>query len=196
MSQNQMDSIVSPLDRNMKWKSFDILERILMILCGICISGFTLGVFLDVLTRTIGHPWLWLQEVTISFFTYGIFIGAAAATRRNQHVLLSSAASKYTGKVRLFWEVFNRIVILAVAFCLIFYGYSNYLLGFGSFLMPSMTPIAVLYAAIPISGILISLFIIEQIVNGWKNGFDTQSFYEVQILEQVGSESDNKGVAG
>jgi TRAP-type C4-dicarboxylate transport system permease small subunit len=31
---------------------------------------------------------------------------------------------------------------------------------------------AVFYAAIPISGALVGLFTIEQIVNGWRHGFD------------------------
>jgi TRAP-type C4-dicarboxylate transport system permease small subunit len=34
-----------------------------------------------------------------------------------------------------------------------------------------MTPLATLYAAIPLSGALVALFTIEQIVNGWRNGF-------------------------
>ena len=38
--------------------------------------------------------------------------------------------------------------------------------------MPSMTPIASLYAAIPICGLLIALFTVEQIVNGCRNGFE------------------------
>ena len=44
--------------------------------------------------------------------------------------------------------------------------------GFGSFRLPSGTPIASLYAAIPLSGALIGLFTIEQLVNGIRNGFD------------------------
>jgi TRAP-type C4-dicarboxylate transport system permease small subunit len=48
----------------------------------------------------------------------------------------------------------------------------NFLRGFSSFRMPSMTPIASLYAAIPICGFLVALFTIEQIVNGLRNGFD------------------------
>ena len=48
----------------------------------------------------------------------------------------------------------------------------NFLRGFGSFRLPSNTPIASLYAAIPVSGVLIALFTIEQIINGWQNGFD------------------------
>jgi TRAP-type C4-dicarboxylate transport system permease small subunit len=34
-----------------------------------------------------------------------------------------------------------------------------------------MTPIASLYAAIPICGVLVALFTIEQLVNGLRNGF-------------------------
>src|SRR5207245_350622 len=63
-------------------------------------------------------------------------------------------------------------LILGVAFCLIWYGYINYLRGFGSFRLPSGTPIASLYAIIPLSGVLIALFTVEQLVNGLRNGFD------------------------
>jgi TRAP-type C4-dicarboxylate transport system permease small subunit len=65
-----------------------------------------------------------------------------------------------------------RLVVLGVAFCLIWFGYINYLRGFGSFRLPSGTPIASLYAAIPLAGLLIALFTIEQLVNGITNGFD------------------------
>jgi TRAP-type C4-dicarboxylate transport system permease small subunit len=62
--------------------------------------------------------------------------------------------------------------VLAVSFCLIWYGYLNYLRGFGSFRLPSGQPISYLYVIIPLSGVLIALFTIEQIVNGLVKGFD------------------------
>ena len=58
----------------------------------------------DIVTRTIGHPWLWLQEATMTFFIYGIFIGVAAATRRNDHLYLAVLAESMTGNKRLFFE--------------------------------------------------------------------------------------------
>ena len=76
------------------------------------------------------------------------------------------------GTPRLIVEIIIRIAVLGVAFCLIWFGYINYLSGFGSFRLPSGTPIASLYAAIPLSGVLIALFTIEQLVNGIRNGFD------------------------
>jgi TRAP-type C4-dicarboxylate transport system permease small subunit len=126
----------------------------------------------DIVTRTIGHPWLWLQEVTSTLFIYAIFTGTAVATRRNDHLYLNALSEAIHGTPRLIVEIIIRIVVLGVAFCLIWFGYINYLRGFGSFRLPSGTPIASLYAAIPLAGVLIALFTVEQLVNGIANGFD------------------------
>lgn len=167
----RFDGLVLQEQRHLKWRALDPLENALMILCGICITGFSLLVLADVITRAIGAPWLWVQEATMSFFLYGIFIGVAAATRRNDHLYLAVLAESMTGYKRLFFEIFNRLVVLGVAFCMIYFGYLNFLDGFKSLRMPSMTPLATLYAAIPLSGALVAVFTIEQIVNGWRNGF-------------------------
>src|SRR5205085_11432910 len=153
-------------------RGLDGLERILMWLWGVALLGFTTSVILDIATRTIGHPWLWLQEVTSTFFIYGIFIGAAVATRRNDHLYLTALAEALHGRARLIVDTIIRLVVLSVALCMVYFGYLNFLRGFGSFRMPSLTPIASLYAAIPLSGLLIALFTVEQLVNGWRNGFD------------------------
>lgn len=142
-----------------------------MVLCGVAITGFTVTVICDVVTRTLRHPWLWLQEVTMTFFIYGVFIGTAAATRRNDHLYLAVLAESMSGRRRLAFETFNRLVVLGVAFSMIWFGYLNFLDGFRSLRMPSMTPLASLYAAIPMCGVLVALFTVEQLVNGWKNGF-------------------------
>jgi TRAP-type C4-dicarboxylate transport system permease small subunit len=76
-----------------------------------------------------------------------------------------------SGWKRTFFEVFNRLVVLAVAACWIGYGYQNFLDGFTSLRMPSMMPLAWLYIVIPISGAFVFLFTIEQMVNGLQNGF-------------------------
>ena len=73
-------SLVLDRQRNLKWRALDPLESVLMMLCGFTLAGFCTSVVCDIVTRTIGAPWLWLQEVTSTFFIYGIFIGAAVAT--------------------------------------------------------------------------------------------------------------------
>lgn len=164
-------SLVLDEQRHLKWRALDPLEQGLMVLCGVAITSFSVLVVCDVVTRAVGHPWLWLQEATMTFFIYGIFVGVAAATRRNDHLYLAVLAESFSGNKRLFFEVFNRLVVLGVAFCMIYFGYINFLDGFKSLRMPSMTPLSSMYAAIPLCGIFIALFTIEQIVNGWRRGF-------------------------
>lgn len=171
---NQRPSLVRQRDRHLKWRAFDPLESLLMVLCGVSIGSFSLAVVCDILTRTIGWPWLWLQEATSIFFIYGSFIGMAVATRRADHLYLSAITDSLTGKSRLIAETFNRCVVLACGMLMVWFGYANFLHGFGSFRMPSLTPLAWWYLSVPLSGVFICLFNIEQIVNGWRNGFEGQ----------------------
>jgi TRAP-type C4-dicarboxylate transport system permease small subunit len=164
--------LLLPRQRHLKWPALDWLEVTLMVMCGLTLFAFSTSVMFDIITRLIGRPWLWLQEVTSTFFIYGIFIGAAVATRRNDHLYLTALSEALHGRNRQFVDTIIRLVVLGVALCMIYFGYLNFLRGFGSFRMPSLTPIASLYAAIPLSGVLIALFTIEQLVNGWRNGFD------------------------
>src|SRR6266705_1394758 len=158
--------------RHLKWKVFDKLEALLMILCGVCIFMFTLTVFCDVVTRTLGAPWLWLQQVTTAFFAWGVFVGMAAATRRNDHIYLAEITKRMRGRKRTVIETFNRLVVLAVACFMVWFGLRNAMLDLGSYRMPWLIPLTVYTAVVPISGALVMLFCVEQIVNGWQNGFE------------------------
>ena len=166
-----MSDIVLQSDRHLKWRSLDWLEHALMIGCGLCLAGFTASVFADVVTREIGHPWLWLQEVTSAFFTYGIFCGTAVATRRQDHLQLSELTELMAGHARQGFETLNRLVVLVIGVFMVVFGWQNFISGFSSFRMPSMTPIAYLYWPIPVCGALVVLFSAEQIICGLKNGY-------------------------
>jgi TRAP-type C4-dicarboxylate transport system permease small subunit len=172
------ERLVLKRQRHLKWRALDPLETVLMMLCGLLLFGFCSTVILDIVTREIGRPWLWLQEVTSTFFIYAIFTGTAVATRRNDHLYLTAIADTLVGTSRTVVEIATRVVVLGVAFCFIYFGSLNFLRGFSSFRMPSMTPIASLYAAIPICGVLVALFTIEQLVNGLRNGFASDESLE------------------
>lgn len=171
--------IVLHRDRHLKWRAFDALELVLMLLCGLCIMGFSVSVVCDIVTRTLQRPWLWLQEVTSALFVYGAFFGLAVATRRADHLMLSAITESMHGTARLAAEVFNRLVILGCGACLVWFGSQNFLHGFGSFRMPSLTPVAWWYLAIPVSGAFVCLFATEQLVNGWRHGFEPPAPREI-----------------
>ena len=139
----------------------------------------------DVLTRTLGAPWLWLQQVTTAFFAWGIFIGMAAATRRNDHFYLSEITKRMKGRPRMAIEIFNRIVVLGVAVLMTWFGWKNAILDLGSFRMASLIPLTLYTAIVPVAGVLIALFAIEQLVNGWKHGFEGPEDLDDGIGEPV-----------
>src|SRR4029077_16664282 len=185
------DKLVLQRQHHLKWPAFDRLELVLMILCGVLCFGFSLSVTADIVTRTIGHPWLWLQEATSTLFIYAIFIGAAVATRRNDHLYLTAISEAMHGTPRMIVEIIIRIVVLGVSACLIYFGYINYIRGFGSFRLPAGTPIASLYAAVPFAGALIALFTVEQLVNGIRNGFDhPEPPLDDLIIPPIGTQTD------
>lgn len=177
--------LVQSSHRHLKWPALDRLERVLMVLCGVCLAGFTSSVLADVVTREIGHPWLWLQEVTMAFFTYGTFCGTAVAVRRQDHLQLSALTEAMTGIARLCGEVLVRGVVLAVGLGMVVFGWQNFLSGFNSFRMPSMLPIAYLYWPIPVCGALVALFSLEQIVNGIRHGFERDSVINAEALKAL-----------
>ncbi len=158
--------------RHLKWPKLDYLERGLMVLCAFLLLGFTLVELADVTFRTLGRPWLTAAEFASGFFVWGVFLGMGVAVRRDQHFRLTAVSQSLRGIKRMLIETVNRLVILGVAICMMVFGYKNYLASFGTFLMPSITPIAVLTAAIPVAGGLIGLFVIEELINGWCRGFE------------------------
>lgn len=166
------DTVVLQERRHLKWRAFDAIELVLMWFSGLSLVVFCMTVLLDVLLRFSGNPVTWLADLTAGAFVWGLFLGGAVAVRRNQHFYLTAVASSMKGKKRIAIETFNQIVMLIISLAMFYYGYLNFLDGFGSILPASGTPRAALTAAIPIAGFLIALFTIEQFVNGWRNGFE------------------------
>ena len=57
---------------------------------------------------------------------------------------------------------------------MIYFGWLNVLHDMGSFRMPNLIPMGYYTVCIPISAFFIALFMIEQLYNGIKNGFDNE----------------------
>ena len=47
----QPSRLVLETQRHLKWRALDFLEAVTMVLCGVCLTGFSASVFFDVLTR-------------------------------------------------------------------------------------------------------------------------------------------------
>lgn len=164
--------IVSQDNRHLKWRLLDPVEFVLMCASGVLLGVFTTSVFLDVLLRTLGNPMISLPEITLGAFIWGIFLGGAAALRRNQHFYMSAVTKSMTGRKRWIAEIINHLALLVITVSIAYYGYLNFLNSFGVSLAVSESSIATLTAAIPVFGVLTTMFTLEVLVNGWRNGFE------------------------
>jgi TRAP-type C4-dicarboxylate transport system permease small subunit len=174
--------------RRLHWHSLDAVETVLAWTCGLMLVGFIVTELCDVVLRNFGHAWLDAQEWTLGFFIWGSFLGAAVAVRRDQHFRLAAIASAMRGPMRVILETFTRLVVIAVAGAMVYFGYFYFLDGFHSFMEPSLVPYAVLFAAIPVGGGLILLFSAEQLLNGWRWGFEGVETHEGALVEALSPE--------
>ena len=96
----------------------------------------------------------------------------AAATRRNDHFYLVEITKRMRGAKRNFIENRQSPDRTVVALAMLVFGIQNFMLDLGSFRMPSLIPLTTIPRSCPMAGVLIALFTIEQLVNGWRNGFE------------------------
>jgi TRAP-type C4-dicarboxylate transport system permease small subunit len=90
-----------------------------------------------------------------------------------------------TGAPRTAIEITNRVIVLIVAILIVRYGWQNALLDLGSYRMPSLIPLTVYTAVVPVAGALVALFTIEQLINGWKNGFEGPEDQENVVVVEL-----------
>jgi TRAP-type C4-dicarboxylate transport system permease small subunit len=164
--------VVSQEERHLKVRALDVVEYVLLCLSGLLLLTFTITVFLDVLTRTLGAPLLWLQEATLAAFIWGLFLGAAVALRRNEHIYVATIGKSMSGLARTVLETFNALVLLAISLVVAYYGFSNFRQAFGNILPVTGMPLAYIMAAIPVFGLCTAAFTVERLVKGWQNGFE------------------------
>ena len=127
------DGLVLQEQRHLKWRALDPLENALMILCGVAITGFCVLVMCDVVTRTIGHPWLWLQEATMTFFIYGIFIGVGRGDPPQRSSLSRRAGGIDERQLAACSSSCSTAASCSPSLiCMIYFGYLNVLDGFKS----------------------------------------------------------------
>lgn len=163
----------------LKSRTLDAVELVLLVLAGLLLMTFTVTVMLDVLTRILARPILWLQEATLIAFVWGIFIGAAVAQRRGEHFVVTSLGAGAGRLRRTVTETVIGAVLLTIGLVVAHFGFINFLRGFGNQLTVTGLPLATITGAIPVFGVFVSLFTLERMVMGWRHSFPPPEHHRV-----------------
>lgn len=168
---NHLQRTVSHRDKHLKTKGLDVVEYVSVILAGLMLVGFTATTFLDVTSRLLGRQLPWLQEMTLLFLVWSLFIGAAAAQRRTEHFVLTAPGPDASPTRRKVSETISAIALVALGAIAVIYGLDNLSSSWSNRLPVTGWPLSILLAAIPTFGLMVIVFTIERVLLGWRSGF-------------------------
>lgn len=143
-------------------KIFDIFEKIAIYALAILFSVMVLSIFLQIIQRfAFASPNAWSEELTRYSFAWLSMIGAAVAVRKYRHMNIDYFINKLPARGKKVLEAFNNILVVALLFILIIYGFQLVAITFKQISPGLNIPMAYAYLSVPVGGILMLLFTIE-----------------------------------
>lgn len=141
----------------------NVLEKILMFLAGLLFAAFILTVLYQVVARNyLKISVSWTDEVAMACFIWSVFIGAAIALRKRRHYVVDVFPSRFLITQRVL-RLFGSLACLPVVYVLIVHGNVLVDMGWNRRSVALGTPMAYIFAAMPVAGIAMLLFSIETI---------------------------------
>lgn len=103
----------------------------------------------------------WSSEVSMLLLVWVGFIGIAVGFRDKLHIGVGALVALFPKKVQTLCDIIAKILVIIVAIIFIVYGFRFTSLMGGSTMAGTGLPQSVLYAAIPVSGVLMLFYGIE-----------------------------------
>ena len=142
-----------------------VLEKLMIVL----VVAMMLSLFWQVFTRfIIKVPATWTEEIARYTFIYMVMIGAALGVRHSAHFGVTMLSDKLHGKARDYYQrfVINGIILVCAA-ALLFYGIEfTRMYGMNRVSPTFLIPMAWVYVIVPITGVLMMLFALQNMVYG------------------------------
>ena len=133
----------------------------------LAVATLVLDVLWGVCTRfMLGSPSRWTEEVATFLLIWVALLGAAVAFGRREHLGVDYLVKKLDPATQVLMEVVAQIVVIAFAAAAMIYG--GYVLVSETLQSGQVTPalgirMGYVYLAVPVSGVFIVLFCLEQI---------------------------------
>jgi TRAP-type C4-dicarboxylate transport system permease small subunit len=155
----------------------------------VAVGVFTLAIAFVVIIQVflryvLQQDWRGSDEYVRILLLWVIFLGAAIATKRVAHLGVNILARRLPPRVVRFLDIAIYLIICGVAAVMIYQGAIIADRGFTNTFTMSGVPVGYQYIALPISGILILLYALYNLITGKppvpENGADTEKLEEDQ----------------
>jgi TRAP-type C4-dicarboxylate transport system permease small subunit len=143
------------------------LFRLPEVIVGIFTLALALIVNIQVFLRyALRTDWQGSDEYVRILLLWVIFLGAAVATNRVSHLGINIIASKLPRRAVRFLDIAVYLILCGVAVVMIYQGVVITDRGFTNTFTMSGVPVGYQYIALPISGILILVYSLNNLVTG------------------------------
>lgn len=151
-------------------KVLDKLEKIILGILAILFAVMVIAFFYQIILRFLferGNPWS--EELTRYAFIWLSMLGSAVATRRSRNMDVDFIVKRMPKTMQIINSLFTKGLIIAFLMVIIVYGFSLVSITFKQLSPGLRVPMAYMYAAVPVGGLLMLLFTLEIIINDMKN---------------------------
>ncbi len=145
------------------------LSRIVEDICFVLVIALTGVVFFQVFNRfVLKAPLAWTEELAMLLFQWVVFLGAAVGVKRMSHFGIDLLVEKLSEKTRRRVEIVIPLSVGVIALTLIIEGFK--LLKLTQFQGYTTMPFSHAWAtaAMPVSGLLMILYLIQNQIKAWK----------------------------
>jgi len=129
----------------------------------VLVVALAVVVFLQVFNRFIlKTPLAWSEDLAMLLFQWVAFLGAAVGVKRMRHFGIEMAVKRMSEKARRWVEILTPFIIGIVAVAMIIEGYGLIELNYRRIYSSMDLSYTWAYLPIPISGVLMIIFLIPQ----------------------------------
>lgn len=135
-----------------------MINRILEAVCAVILAMTVLIAFVAVIFRyVIGSALSWSFEASVALLTYLTFVGCYLALRKHSHLAVEVFVRRLPRLGQALVFGCNQLLIAAVGAVMLYHGGRQVLLYHSQATLVMELPVGLLYAAIPLSGLMMGL---------------------------------------
>lgn len=135
----------------------------------VCLAGCSILVFVAAVSRALGSPILWAIDIAMLLFIWCSFLGADAALRAKQHIIIDIVVRMFPQRVQRALLIAHWTVMVAFLATLVVLGTELTMLNVERPMGDTEISYAYVTAAVPIGALLMGFTAVRQLVEFWRN---------------------------
>ncbi len=110
----------------------------------------------------------WIQPLSLLFMVWVGFLGIAIGIQDNSHIKINFFVSKMPDNIQRLLHLFQRVVAILFGLFMVVEGGKFSYNMIDSYISGLNMPSAILYAAVPVAGVLVIVYLLFEFLGKWK----------------------------